>query len=258
MEKNLAILERYKKRRISAEEAIRLLYDQQILEIEDFAHIDLDRKHRCGIPEVILAENKDDEQIVKITRELVEEKGYAILTRVSEGQHKKIKKLNYPTRWEKRARVLVVTKEEREPCKTGGKVGIITAGTADIPVAEEARVVAEEQGCEVLTGYDVGVAGIHRLVHVIEKFLKNRVDVYIVVAGREGALPTLVAGLVEGPVLGLPTSGGYGVGGEGRAAICSMLQSCSPLAVVNIDGGFVAGVVASKIANKIAEARNSK
>jgi hypothetical protein len=258
MKKAFAILEKYKEGKISAKEAIRLLYDQQILEIKDFAHIDTNRKRRCGVPEVILAEGKEEEQVIKIVKELVKKQDYAILTRVNETLHKKIKELNYPIRWEKRARVLVVNKKGYKVGKTGGKVGIITGGTSDIPVAEEAKVIAEEQGCEVFAAHDVGVAGIHRLIHVLRDFFKKRIDVYIVAAGREGALPTLVAGLVDAPVIGLPTSGSYGIGGEGKAPLYSMLQSCSPLSVVNVDGGFVAGVVASKIANKIAEARSQR
>jgi NCAIR mutase (PurE)-related protein len=129
-----------------------------------------------------------------------------------------------------------------------GKVGILAAGTADMPAAEEARVVAEEMGCTVLFEYDVGVAGIHRLFPCLERMAD--VDAFVVAAGREGTLPAVVAGLVEAPVIGLPVSTGYGLGGSGRAALYSMLQSCSVLTVVNIDAGFVAGAYAAKIARQ--------
>ncbi len=133
-----------------------------------------------------------------------------------------------------------------------GKIGIITAGTSDVPVAEEARVVAEEAGCEVLTSYDVGVAGIHRLFHQIRRMIEEDVKALIVVAGMEGALPSVVAGLVDVPVIGVPTSVGYGVGAGGFTALNAMLQSCAPgIAVVNIDNGFGAAVFASTIVKQI-------
>lgn len=132
------------------------------------------------------------------------------------------------------------------------KIGIITAGTSDIPVGEEARIVIEEGGCKAITSYDVGVAGIHRLFPQIAKMVKEGVCSIIVCAGMEGALPSVVAGLVDIPVIGVPTSVGYGIGGKGKAALYSMLQSCAPgLAVVNIDNGFGAGVFALTIAKNL-------
>ena len=133
--------------------------------------------------------------------------------------------------------------------KTNGKIGIITAGTSDIAIAEEAKVIVEEGGCEALTSYDVGVAGIHRLFPQIAKMIEENVCTIIVCAGMEGALPSVVAGLVDVPVIGVPTSVGYGIGGKGKAALYAMLQSCAPgIAVVNIDNGFGAGVFALTIA----------
>ena len=134
------------------------------------------------------------------------------------------------------------TREEQ-----GDVVGIITAGTSDIRVAEEARIIAEEMGCEVRTAYDVGAAGIHRLFPALKSVLAA--SVFIVCAGREGTLPAVVAGLVDKPVIGVPVSVGYGYMGEGKAALASMLQSCSVIAVVNIDAGFTAGAFAARIAN---------
>jgi hypothetical protein len=135
------------------------------------------------------------------------------------------------------------------PAATGGVVGIITAGTSGIGVAEEAKVIAEEMGCRVCTAYDVGAAGIHRLFPALKALLDAHV--FIVAAGREGTLPAVVAGLVDRPVIGVPVSSGYGYMGQGRAALASMLQSCSVITVVNIDSGFTAGAFAARIANMV-------
>jgi NCAIR mutase (PurE)-related protein len=132
------------------------------------------------------------------------------------------------------------------------KIGIITAGTSDIPVGEEARVIVEEGGCEAICSYDVGIAGIHRLFPKIAEMIKKNIKAIIVCAGMEGALPSVVAGLVDVPVIGVPTSVGYGIGGKGVSALYSMLQSCAPgIAVVNIDNGFGAAVFALTIVNNL-------
>jgi len=139
---------------------------------------------------------------------------------------------------------------------TGGRVGILTAGTSDIPIAMEAEAMVKEMGCETLAYYDVGVAGIHRLFRPLADLLKWDADVIIVVAGREGALPTVVAGIADVPVIGLPTSKSYGFGQKGLAALSAMLQSCSlGMSVVNIDSGVGAGAVAGMIANGAGRAR---
>src|SRR5665811_1809696 len=144
----------------------------------------------------------------------------------------------------KDAKTVVVRKPGIEPELTGGRLGIISAGTADVPVSEQARVVAE---------YDVGVAGVHRLVEPLTNMIDSRVAAIVVAAGMEGALPSVVAGLVPVPVIGLPTSTGYGLGGDGIAALLSMLQSCCPgLVVVNIDNGVGAGATGALIANRTA------
>jgi len=142
-----------------------------------------------------------------------------------------------------------------EPC-AGGHVGIVTAGTSDLPAADEARVIAEAMGCTVRMVADVGVAGLHRLFPPLAALLTWGADALIVAAGMDGALPSVVAGLVPLPVVGLPTMIGYGAGGQGEAALLSMLQSCAPgLTVVNIDNGIGAGVAAARIANQSAAAR---
>ena len=130
----------------------------------------------------------------------------------------------------------------------------MTAGTSDIPIAEEAKVIVEQGGCEVISSYDIGVAGIHRLFPQIAHMVEEDVSAFIVCAGMEGALPSVVAGLVDAPVIAVPTSVGYGIGADGKAALYSMLQSCAPgLSVVNIDNGFGAGVCALTIAKGIAK-----
>lgn len=142
---------------------------------------------------------------------------------------------------------------------TGGRVGILTAGTSDQAIAEEAGILCQEMGCSVYTAYDVGVAGIHRLFGPLQEFLESvDVDVIIVAAGMDGALPSVVSGLVNVPVIGLPTSVGYGMGGQGQGALMAMLQTCSPgLCVVNIDNGIGAGAMAGLIANRVAAARSA-
>lgn len=249
------VLQKLMNGKISAEEAEKKLKTMQIREIEEFAKLDLGRDVRTGVPEAIFAEGKEDNEIVKILLACNDSESIMV-TRLDAERYGRIKdelKLledqGFKLEYNKKAGVLVVKNRTVEII---GKVGIITAGTSDIGVAEEARVVAEEAGCEVLTVYDVGVAGIHRLFSHVRKMLEEEVKVLIVVAGMEGALPSVVAGLVDVPVVGVPTSVGYGVGEGGFTALYAMLQSCAPgIAVVNIDNGFGAGVFASTILKSI-------
>ncbi|MEA1944217.1 MAG: nickel pincer cofactor biosynthesis protein LarB [Euryarchaeota archaeon] len=236
-----------------AEQQIRLLHFKEISEI---ARIDDRRSERVGVPEAILADGKSSDDLVGIVQACLTEERRILITRVSDAQLDALRsEISVPVMgWNERARTLVCGTVSVE--KTGGRVGIITAGTADIPVAEEARVVAEEMGCDVDAIYDAGAAGIHRLFPDLSKLIKKGVDAIVVAAGRDGTLPTVVAGLAPVPVIGLPISTGYGAGGKGEAALLSMLQSCSVLAVVNIDAGFVAGAFAARVANLAAEARN--
>jgi NCAIR mutase (PurE)-related protein len=154
--------------------------------------------------------------------------------------------------------LLVIREGATPPSETGGTVALLTAGASDAPVADEAAWVAREMGCHVVRADDVGVAGLHRLVAPLHALREARADTVIVVAGMDGALPSVVAGLVDIPVIGLPTSVGYGLGGAGVAALLSMLQTCAPgLVVVNIDNGVGAGAAAALIANRVAAARRS-
>ncbi len=245
------ILRRFANGKISIEEACKELKLESIRKVKDFARIDVNRPHRTGIPEIIFAEGKSSDEVADIAMAHATAKGFALISRVRDaGELKKRveeeKKEDFEVDYNEVARTILVKRHGYEFEKRG-KIGLIAAGTADIPVAEEARVVAEVCGCEVIRTYDVGIAGIHRLAAPIEEIVNADVAAIIVVAGMEGALPSVVASLVDVPVIGVPTSVGYGLGGKGVAALLSMLQSCSPgLAVVNIDNGVGAGAFAAK------------
>ena len=244
------ILERFDRREIAIDEAMAQIKLISFRAVGDMAKIDPHRADRIDVPEAILAEGKSVSDLVIISLAHLEERGRIIITRVSEEQRRALEnsahQVGAQLNWSEIAKTVVLSTEARRV--TGGRVGILAAGTADIPVAEEARIAALEMGCDVTCEYDVGVAGIHRLFPSLEKMID--LDCLVVVAGREGTLPAIVAGLVDVPVVGLPVSSGYGAGGDGIAALLSMLQSCSVLAVVNIDAGFVAGAFAAKVANK--------
>lgn len=231
-----------------------------IARVSHVAKLDVGREIRKGLPEVILAEGKLASDVVKISKEMLRKTGRTIISRLDHAHLTAIKsnigkgsKIDYFPR----SRMMVVKSKSYAPRRTGGRVGILTAGTSDIPVAEEAEVIAREMGCETISFYDVGVAGLHRLFEPVQELLKWDADVILVAAGREGALPTVVAGIVDVPVIGIPTSRSYGFGEKGIASLAAMLQSCSlGMAVVNIDGGVGAGAVAALIANRIGTFRS--
>ena len=233
----------------------------QIELVETFARLDLDRRRRTGIPETVFAEGKSIDQLVSILRTLCEKCGIVLATRVSNEYADKLReafKTGYKFQHNNRGRTVVLQAAGFQQSSAGGCIAILAAGTGDIPVAEEAKVTAEVMGCEVLTFYDVGVAGIHRLVKPLKDIFEKEFSAVVVVAGIEGALPSIVRGLVPVPVIGVPTSVGYGYGARGEAALMSMLQSCSPgLTVVNIDNGFGAGATAALIANGIMQAKKT-
>ena len=230
-----------------------------ITRLSRFAKLDVGREKRKGLPEVILAEGKLARDVGKISQRMVQRTGRAIVSRCDSAHVRAIRAvLGNESRVEyyPRSRMMIVKSRSYKHRRTGGRVAVLTAGTSDIPVAEEADVMAREMGCETRSFYDVGVAGIHRLFEPVRDLLKWDCDVILVVAGREGALPTVVAGIVDVPVIGVPTSRSYGFGEKGLAALAAMLQSCSlGMAVVNIDGGVGAGAVAALIANRAAEYR---
>jgi NCAIR mutase (PurE)-related protein len=253
------ILKKFKNNEISIREAEKQLKVSGYEQLSGIAMVDVHRNRRTGIPEAIMADCKTCNDVVSIARVQIKNEGRAIITRASEENYRALcslaMEMGKDIRWSERARVAVIGPPAE---KMGGKVGIISAGTADIPVAEEAKEIACEMGCTVTTIYDVGVAGIHRLYPELGKLASGGVDAVVVAAGREGTLPAIVAGLIDVPVIGVPISTGYGAGGRGEAALLSMLQSCSVLAVVNIDAGFVAGAFAARIANLAAKNRTEK
>lgn len=227
------------------------------------AQPDFNRAERKGVPEVIIAERKTVEQSLSIAQRFLETTGRAILSRVPPELETRLGsefEEQAQLQWLPNARAAVLRKPGTSPAPSGGRVGVITAGTSDVQWAEEAALVCREMGCDVHTVYDVGVAGIHRLWEPLSFLLEDaQVDVLIVAAGMDGALPSVVSGLVNIPVIGLPTSVGYGFGGGGEAALLSMLQTCAPgMAVVNIDNGVGAGAMAGLIANRMAEARKGR
>jgi pyridinium-3,5-biscarboxylic acid mononucleotide synthase len=224
-----------------------------------FARPDFERWRRKGVPEVILADRKTVDDSLAIARQFLEAEGRALLSRVPEALEARLRQefAEADLEWYSRARAAALHRAGYQRPDTGGRVGILTAGTSDIPRAEEAALVCREMGCRVATVYDVGVAGLHRLFDPLERLLsEDQVDVLIVAAGMDGALPSVVAGLVPVPVIGLPPSVGYGLGGGGVTALLSMLQTCAPgLTAVNIDNGIGAGATAGLIANRVGMAR---
>jgi NCAIR mutase (PurE)-related protein len=209
-----------------------------------FAKLDHHRELRKGIPEAIYSPGKTDAQILDIATRTVARKDEAVFTRMNEKTYQKLRnRLGSKARWYPDARIVTIGVTKR---KSKGKVLIVTAGTSDIPVAEEAAVTCELLGCRVERLYDVGVAGMHRLTSNLRQF--DSADVIVVLAGMEGALPSVVAGLTSKPVVAVPTSFGYGASFGGMAALLGMLSSCSSgIGVVNIDNGFGAGALATVI-----------
>ena len=229
-------------KKISVEQALKKL---KFLPFEDlgFAKIDHHRALRKGFPEVVFCQNKTKEQVVGIVRKLALRNSIVIATRATEEMFKQVKRYVKDTQYNKMSKTIIINKNKKQK---KGKILILSAGTSDINVAEEAAVVAEAMGNNVERLYDVGVAGIHRLLSSKEK-LANA-NVLVVVAGMDGVLPSVVSGLFEKPIIAVPTSVGYGASFKGIAPLLTMLNSCSPgVVVVNIDNGFGAGYFASLI-----------
>ena len=255
------ILESLEKGKISVNNAKKLLSLYSIEKIEGIAKIDINRRKRKGIPEVVFAESKKLDEIKKIVKKTLEKTNSVVVSRIKKDDYSKIlsfaKKLKVKIKTGKNSSSILFFKT---PIKfEGGKVGILAAGTSDIGVAEEARLMCEAMNCKCIFSYDVGVAGIQRIFPILKEMIKEEVDCIIVVAGMEGALATLVSSMVDIPVIGIPTSIGYGYGGKGIAALASMLQSCSlGLSIVNIDNGIAAGAIAANIANRAVRKNRTK
>lgn len=217
-----------------------------------FARLDLDRRRRCGVPEVVFGPGKSVEQIVEISRQLLERERHVMASRVSAEQASALCEALPGAVHHAAARCVTADLEPLPPPR--GRVAVVSGGTADLPVGEEAALTAERMGAAVDRIWDCGVAGLHRLLpHLATLRAANAV---VVVAGMEGALPSVVAGLVDRPVIAVPVSVGYGAHMGGLAPLLAMLNSCVPgVMVVNVDNGFGAGVAAGLINRRALEAR---
>lgn len=223
---------------------------------ENIARLDLQREKRRGCPEVILALNKQYNDLYEITLMTLQKTGLALITKASQEVFSKLftqlKKEGYMTETATRGTTILVSTKELTLGENSPQTGIICAGTSDIPIAEEARMMAKAMGCVTDLSYDVGIAGLHRLLPALRSMMEKNVEALVVVAGMEGALPSVISALVDVPVIGVPTSIGYGMGSGGIGALTSMLQTCTfGLAVMNIDNGIGAGAFAALICKRM-------
>lgn len=240
------VFEQYKKGEINLSEALKQSTQNKGMDEMGFATIDTDRLLRTGLPEVIYAEGKTPEQVKKIAERLYLNGIDVLATRATEEMYHEVKSIIPDAAYSSMSRTIFYKHKEEK--KGNGYIAVVAAGTSDLPVAEEAVETARFLGNEVKTVYDVGVAGLHRLIDKLE-ILRNA-QVIVAVAGMEGALASVVGGLVDKPVIGVPTSIGYGANFQGLSALLSMLNSCaSGISVVNIDNGFGAACQASLINN---------
>ena len=259
MEKAREILEQLKKGEITVEEAERFFRAEPYREM-GFAKLDTHRELRSGFPEVIYCQGKQDEFLVSIYEKMIETDGRAFGTRATEEQYNKVRERIPDVSYDPVSRILKVDRGVKEGNQTDensesgcgiGLVAVCCAGTADVPVAEEAAQTAEYFGTKVERIYDVGVSGIHRLLSKTE--ILQKANCVIAIAGMEGALASVIGGLVANPVIAVPTSVGYGASFEGLSALLTMINSCANgIAVVNIDNGYGAGYLATQI-NRLAE-----
>lgn len=251
------ILLEYYNDKITLDNVLKKLSFFSIEYIENnIAQLDINRNLRKSVPEVILALNKRYNEIIEISNKILDKKGFVVISKIKPLILKKVldyyeKKKLFIERGYNCTSLLIYNDVKSLPKNKGGKIGIICAGTSDIGIAEEARLAAMSMGCVTYLEYDVGIAGIHRLLESLKRLISYNVDSVVVVAGMEGALPSVVTSLINIPVIGVPTSVGYGYGANGMGAIASMLQSCTlGLAIVNVDNGIGGGIFASLIANK--------
>jgi hypothetical protein len=242
-DKLLELLEQVAAGSVTPEEGIGALADLPFADIGE-ARVDHHRQLRCGFPEVVFCQGKTPGQVRSVARELLEKGDVLLATRATPAHFQAVAQVDSDARYFEAARVIVVDRRRTRP--SDGHVIVATAGTADTPVAEEAAISAEVMGCKVTRLQDVGVAGLHRLL--AHRELLDSASVVIAIAGMEGALPSLVAGLIGAPVIAVPTSVGYGAHFGGVAPLLTMLNSCAGgIAVVNIDNGFGAAAMAQRI-----------
>ncbi|MEM9543793.1 MAG: nickel pincer cofactor biosynthesis protein LarB [Cyanobacteria bacterium P01_E01_bin.42] len=244
MENLQTILEAVSAGYITPEIAKQKLQETGYQSVADFAKIDHQRQERTGFPEVIWGQDKTSEQITRIIEAMNEHRLVIMATRVEAEIYEEVQRQIPDLRYYPTAKICALG--EPKPQQIAGKITILTAGTSDLPVAEEAAITAELMGFSVERLWDVGVSGVHRLLN--NRHILDKADVLIVVAGMEGALPSVVGGLANCPVIGVPTSIGYGASFGGLSALLSMLNSCAAgLGVVNIDNGFGAAILAGQI-----------
>lgn len=236
------ILNQVKSGTLSVEDAEKRIKSRSFEEM-GYAKLDMSRKARTGFAEVIYCSGKTDEHLLNIFKKLYDEEGEVFGTRATPEQYSFIKKHYSETEYDPLSRIIKIEKSAK---KRVGKIAVCTAGTADIPVAEEAAQTAEYFGAHVERTYDVGVSGIHRLFSRLDKI--QDANCVVAVAGMEGALASVLGGLVEVPVIAVPTSIGYGASMKGLSALLTMINSCANgIAVVNIDNGYGAGYIATQI-----------
>lgn len=252
-----AILDAVGRGELSPGRAAERLREGEVRYLDGFAALDLGRADRKGVPEIVYARAKSPGQVAGICSAILQSTPRVILSAPNPEHEEAVRHALPGTRIRQAGRSLVLG--SGEPAPTGGRIGALSAGTSDLPILEEALAVAREMGVEALAFHDVGVAGIHRLSGPLQQLRDFDPDCIVVAAGMEGALPSVVSGLVSVPVIGLPTSTGYGLGGDGTAAILGMLQTCSPgLSVMNVDNGVGAGATAALIANRAANREASR
>jgi NCAIR mutase (PurE)-related protein len=243
-----AVLEQVRAGGLSVDTALHHIHESEMVDL-GFAKVDLDRHKRCGFPEVIFCEGKTPGWVEGVVHRLVAANQDCLATRVNAEQAEHLAKMFPQAEQDRTARTFWLPATNKTPSPTQGKVVVLTAGTSDLPVAQEAVVTARALGTDVKLLADVGVAGIHRLLRHREQF--TGADAIVVVAGMDGALPSVVGGLVDCPVIAVPTSIGYGAAFQGVAPLLTMLNACSAnVVVVNIDSGFKAGYVAALIARR--------
>jgi NCAIR mutase (PurE)-related protein len=250
------VLEAYRQGHIDLQRAEQLLRMDYLERVGKHTLFDHARESRRGIPEIIWGENKTPAMVSDIVSTVLKDRDAVLVSRATPEHYRALQEVvdGEHLRYLEGSRLLVIDRRAQPPRR--GRIGVLTAGSSDIAVAEEAKAVAEVMGCEVLTEYDVGVAAFHRFMEPLSRMLDQGVDALVVVAGMEGALPTVISGLTDIPVIGVPTSVGYGYGGNGEAALMGMLQTCSPgLVVVNIDNGIAAGATAALISLRCGRSR---
>jgi len=239
------LLEAYKRGELGADEIqerlMRMLYEEG----EDFL-LDLHRGHRIGFPEVIFAEGKTNDQVLAISRALFDKNGHVFVSGVDEAKEKLLRQQFADAEVKKAHRLLLIRRTGLAAQKAAGCVGIITAGTADVPFAQECALIVGELGFDLITAFDIGASGMHRPLLGLKK--AKGADLLVVFAGMDGVLPTLIASLTDLPVIAVPTPVGYGHGGQGEAALSTMLQCCVPgVLVLNIGNSVGAAAAAARI-----------